>query len=82
MRVMATRPGFYAGQYRYVGDVFTLVPYETKGKDKKKVIISVDQIFSDNWMKKMDANKPVTSTEPKELQPLGNLAPTGDEDVI
>jgi len=89
MKVRATKNGFYGGKYRYIGDVFVLVPIEgVSGPDRhrSKKTFTVDQQFSDVWMEKVDGRKisaPAADQQKQsESAPAGAGAPTGDEDVI
>ena len=90
MKVRAIKNGFYGGKYRYIGDVFTIVPVEgVAGPDKHrtKKVFTVEQQFSSSWMEKIDGKKvnaPIDEPKAQEppTTPAGAGSPTGDEDVI
>lgn len=60
MRVKATQRGFYDNKRRKIGEVFELKPIDgIKIVDGKKVphTFTADQLFSKNWMVKLDSVK-------------------------
>lgn len=68
MKVQATQLGYHDHRRRRPGDVFVLRPI--KAADGK--IITPEQQFSKNWMKKVDPSTPEFSQPKPEIRP-GNM---------
>ncbi len=93
MRVQATAMGYYGLKRRRPGDVFDLKPLkkQIRGKDDKPVldekgnftykVITVEQQFSVQWMKKVESSMPVTPDRkgPKDIPGQG---PTSFDDLV
>jgi hypothetical protein len=80
MRVRATKMGYYGLQRRREGDVFELVPVKTV-KDKKPVVITPEQQFSELWMEKVDADAKPSKKKEEHREPKA-LSRMKDKDVL
>lgn len=65
MKVTATQVGFHDHRRRYPGDIFVLRSY----KKADGTIITPEQQFSKNWMKKVDPSVPEVSNPKTPIMP-------------
>lgn len=75
MKVEATKKGFFNKKLIREGEVFEINPIEV-GEGKKKKAYSVDDQFSESWMKKVDGRSRKVKLESASADALNPSAPS------
>jgi hypothetical protein len=84
MKVKAKgEPSEWVGYYNHIrrrgGDVFTLLPIETKDRKGQPKIITPENQFTDKWMIKVDEDVP--ESKPAHFNKIGKGQPRPEPDT-